>query len=108
VDENTLKSRRALTVPRYIVLGNFAAKGIEDVAHAPNRDEAALNMIKQAGGKAEIYYTMGDYDFVAIMEMPDDDSMLKFLLRMDKMRYVVTRTMKAWNEAEFTKIVSQL
>jgi uncharacterized protein with GYD domain len=95
-------------VPQYIVLGNFAAKGIEDVSHAPNRDDAAMRMIKQAGGKAEIYYTMGEYDFVAVMEMPDDDSMLKFLLQMDRMRYVVTKTMKAWNEEEFTKIVSKL
>jgi len=38
-------------MPRYIVLGNFAAKGIEDVVHAPNRDEAAMRMIEEAGGR---------------------------------------------------------
>jgi uncharacterized protein with GYD domain len=95
-------------VPRYIVLGNFAAKGIEDVVHAPKRDEAAMQLIEHAGGKAEFYYTLGEYDFVALIEMPDDESMLKFLLKIDRMRNVVTKTLKAWSESEFSRIVSEL
>jgi uncharacterized protein with GYD domain len=100
--------RRVLAVPRYIVLGNFAAQGIEDVVDAPKRDEAARGLIEQAGGRAQIYYTFGEYDFVAIIEMPDDDSMLKFLLQIGRMRNVVTKTLKAWSESEFADIVSTL
>jgi uncharacterized protein with GYD domain len=103
-----LRVRRFLAVSRYIVLGNFAAQGIEDVIEAPKRDEAARLLIEQAGGKAQIYYTLGEYDFVAVIEMPDDDSMLKFLLQIGRMRNVVTKTLKAWSESEFAGIVSRL
>jgi len=37
--------------------------------------------------------------------MPNDESMLKFLLQIGSMGNVVTKTLKAWKESEFAKVV---
>ncbi len=95
-------------MPSYIILGNFTKKGIEKIADAPKRDEEARRLIEEAGGSLQLFYTMGDYDFVAIMEMPDDESMLKFLLQTLRGKKVVMKTLKAWTEQEFGEVVSRL
>lgn len=95
-------------MPHYIILGNFTKKGIEKIEDAPKRDEEARRIIEEAGGSLQLFYTMGDYDFVAIMEMPDDESMLKFLLQTLRGKKVVMKTLKAWTEKEFAEVVSGL
>lgn len=65
-------------------------------------------MIEQAGGKMQLYYTLGEYDFVAIIEMPRDEDMLKFLLQVGSAGNVRTKTLKAWTESETHKVMSQL
>ena len=95
-------------MPQYICLGNFTRQGVGNLADAPKRDEDARRLVEQAGGKVQIYYTLGEYDFVAIIEMPDDESMLKFLLQIGSMGNVVTKTLKAWSESEFANVVAQI
>ena len=95
-------------MPHYIILGNFTKKGIEKIEDAPKRDEEARRLIEGAGGSLQLYYTMGDYDFVAIMEMPDDENMLKFLIQTLRGKKVVMKTLKAWTEQEFGEVVSKL
>lgn len=92
----------------YIILGNFTEHGMKKIAEAPERDAEARRQIEQAGGNLDLFYTMGDFDFVAIVEMPDDEKMLKFLIQTLSMRNVVTKTLKAWTESEFAELVSQV
>jgi uncharacterized protein with GYD domain len=95
-------------MPHYVILGNFTEQGIKNVRQAPKRDEEARRMIEQTGGKMQIYYTLGEYDFVAITEMPDDESMMKFLLQAGSLGNVRTKTLKAWTESDSVKVMSQL
>ncbi len=92
----------------YIILGNFTEQGIKNVRQVPKRDEEARRMIEQAGGKMQIYYTLGEYDFVAITEMPDDEAMMKFLLQAGSLGNVRTKTLKAWTESDSAKVISQV
>jgi uncharacterized protein with GYD domain len=95
-------------MPHYIILGNFTEQGIKNVRQVPKRDDEARRMIEQAGGKMQIYYTLGEYDFVAITEMPDDEAMMKFLLQAGSLGNVRTKTLKACTESDSTKVISQL
>ncbi len=95
-------------MPHYIILGNFTEQGIKNVRQVPKRDDEARQMIEQAGGKMQIYYTLGEYDFVAIVEMPDDEAMMKFLLQAGSLGNVRTKTLKAWTESDSVKVISQL
>jgi uncharacterized protein with GYD domain len=63
-------------------------------------------MIEKAGGKMQLYSTMGEYDFVMIVEMPKDDDIAAILLCIGSMGNIRTKTMKAWTEAEATKILT--
>ena len=92
----------------YIILGNFTEQGIKNVGQVPKRDEEARRMIEQAGGKMQIYYTLGEYDFVAITEMPDDEAMMKFRLQTGSLGNVRTKTLKAWTEFDSAKVISQV
>jgi uncharacterized protein with GYD domain len=92
----------------YIILGNFTEQGIKNVRQVPKRDEEARRMIEQAGGKMQIYYTLGEYDFVAITEMPDDEAMMKFRLQTGSLGNVRTKTLKAWTEFDSAKVISQV
>ncbi len=95
-------------MPLYIVLGNFTEQGIRNIKDVPKRDESARRLIEEAGGKAQIYYTLGEYDFVSIVEMPSDEDVMKFLLQVGKLGNVRTKTLKAWSESDSVKVISQL
>jgi len=95
-------------MPHYIVLGNYTEQGIRNVKASVKRDEEARRMIEQAGGKVQLYYTLGEYDFVAILEMPSDENLLKFLLQVGTAGNVRTKTLKAWSESEAHRVMSQL
>lgn len=92
----------------YIILGNYTEQGIKNVKDSPKRDEEARRMIEKAGGKMQLYYTMGEHDFVAIIELPSDEEVAKFLLQVGRAGNVRTKTLKAWSESEIHKVMSQL
>lgn len=93
---------------QYIILGKFTNEGLRKLEKFPNKDKAARNLIEKLGGKLQIYYTMGEYDFVAFVDMPDEESMLKLLLRMGKIGDVRTNTLRAHSESVFHKLLEQL
>jgi uncharacterized protein with GYD domain len=93
-------------LPVFVVLGNWTAQGIRKITEAPKRAKAAHDMINKAGGKMQLFYTMGKYDFVAIIEVPKDDDVMAILLCLGSMGNIRTRTMKAWTEPEAAKILT--
>jgi uncharacterized protein with GYD domain len=95
-------------MPVFVVLGNWTEQGIRKVTEAPKRDKVAHDMVNKAGGKMQVFYTLGKYDFVAIIEVPKDDDAMAILLCLGSMGNVRTTTMKAWTEAEAAKILTAL
>jgi uncharacterized protein with GYD domain len=93
-------------LPVFVVLGNWTDQGIRNITEAPKRAKVANDMMKKAGGKMQTYYTLGKYDFVAIMEVPKDDDLMAILLCLGSMGNVRTTTMKAWTESETAKIIT--
>jgi uncharacterized protein with GYD domain len=83
-------------MPAFIVLGKFTQKGIENMKDSPERLEAARKVAKKGGGEIkEFYYTMGRYDFVAICEAPDVESMMRSLLVISGAGAVRTESLPA-------------
>ncbi len=92
----------------YIILGSYTEQGIKNVMDSPKRDEEARRMIEKSGGKMQLYYTMGECDFIAIIEMRSDEDLARFLLQVGRSGNVRTKTLKAWSESEIHKVMSQL
>jgi uncharacterized protein with GYD domain len=93
-------------LPFFVVLGNLTAQGIQKITEAPKRDKAVHDMVNKAGGKMQVFYTLGKYDFISIIEVPEDEDIMAILLRIGSMGNVRTTTMKAWTEAEAAKIIT--
>ena len=63
-------------MPRYLIQASYNTAGIQALVRNPqNRAEAIRPIVEAAGGKLESFdYCFGDYDVVAIAEMPDNVS----------------------------------
>ena len=94
---------------RYIVLINFTEQGIKTIKDLPKRVQAAREAVEKAGGKfVEWNLTMGQYDAVAIAEVPDDAAAAAVILGAGKEGTIRTTTLKAFSEAEAAKIIGKL
>jgi len=95
-----------IVLSSFVVLGNWTEQGIRKVSEAPKRIKETRGMIEKAGGKMQLFYTAGKYDFVMIVEIPKDDDLMAILLCIGSMGNIRTTTMKAWTEAEGAKILT--
>ena len=96
-------------MPTYISLVQYTAKGIEAIKDSPKRLDAARKVFEEAGAKLkEFYLVMGEYDIVIISEAPNDEVVAKVNLMLGAKGSVRTQTSRAFNEAEYRKIVSSL
>jgi uncharacterized protein with GYD domain len=93
-------------LPVFVVLGNWTEQGIRNVQAAPERIKTTHSMIEKAGGKMQLFYTLGKYDFAMIVEVPKDEAIMEILLCLGSMGNVRTVTMKAWTEEEGAKILT--
>ena len=96
-------------MPTYIMLLNWTDKGAQDAKDAPARAERARQAAKDMGGELKgVYMVMGQYDFVAILELPSDEAMAKFAIKTSQLGFVQTETLRAFTEAEYGQIVASL
>jgi uncharacterized protein with GYD domain len=88
---------------------NWTDQGVRGVKDAPKRAQASRDLAKKVGVEIkQIYLTSGDADLVFIIETPNGDNVAKFALALSTLGNLRTRTARAWPEAEFLKLVSEL
>ena len=93
----------------YIVLIKWTQKGIQEIKESPSRVAKARAAIAAAGGEMKAFYvTLGRYDMVAVLEVPDDVTYAKVMLTLGSRGGVRTETLSAFSEGEFGKIVEAL
>jgi uncharacterized protein with GYD domain len=96
-------------MPTFITLVSWTDQGIRTVKDAPKRLEAGRVLAKKLGVEVkQIYVTSGETDLVVILETANPDNIPKFVLAMAAQGNGRTRTMRAWSEVEFAKMVSEL
>jgi len=87
---------------------NWTDQGIRNVKESPKRADAVSALANKLGAKMQIFYTMGEYDLVAITEAPSDEVAMQLLLEIGRLGNVRTKTLKAWTVAEATKVIAKL
>jgi uncharacterized protein with GYD domain len=96
-------------MPTFMVSMNWTDQGIRSIKDAPKRVKAAHNLAKKVGVEIkQLYLTTGDSDLVAFLDTPSGDNVAKFALALSSLGNVHTRTARAWSEAEYLKIISEL
>ena len=96
-------------MPTYISLLRLTQQGIQNIKESPNRLAASRKAFEAAGGRLrDIYVVTGQYDFVAVVEAPDDETAARVALSLGALGNVRTETMRAFTEDEYRRIVSAL
>ena len=84
-------------------------QGIKDVKDLPNRVQSGREAIEKAGGKwLDWNFTLGEYDALVKVELPNDYVAASVVLGLGKLGNVRTTTLKAFNEGEMKKIVEKI
>ena len=96
-------------MPTYVVLYKLTDQGIRNIKEAPQRIEEGIKAIEAMGGKVIGFYSvMGEYDYVGIGEMPNDETAVTFALALGSQGNARTTTLKAFTKEEFAEIVKKL
>ncbi len=96
-------------MPTYISLLRYTQQGISAIKQSPTRLDVAKEAYRRAGGELKAFYlTMGSYDAVVIVELPDDMTGAKLALALGAQGNVRTETLRALTEEEFRRVVSEL
>ena len=96
-------------MPTYIVLGEFTDQGIRNVKDSPKRAEAMKAMGKKTGVTVkEVYWTLGKYDVVTVVDAPDDTAVTALLLSLGGLGNVRTHCLRAFNAEEMGKILGKM
>ncbi|MET0841153.1 MAG: GYD domain-containing protein [Methyloceanibacter sp.] len=96
-------------MPTYIVLGQFTEQGIRNVKDTSKRADAAKELAKKLGAKVlDLYWTIGRYDAVFIVEAPDDETITAFALSSGKLGNVRTETLRAFAQGEINQILNRV
>jgi uncharacterized protein with GYD domain len=93
----------------YILLGKWTQQGAQGAAEGGQRRQAAKEVAKSFGGEIkQTYLTMGQYDIVAIVDAPDDESVAKIALKVGSFGNLSTQTLRAFDEAETDRLYSSI
>lgn len=91
----------------YISLLRFTEKGAENIKDSPKRAHHFNAMAKKAGVKVEAqYWTLGAYDGVIIIRADSEKKALHLLTLLAAAGNVRTKTLQAFTDKEFAKIVA--
>ena len=96
-------------MPTYISPLNFTDQGIRTVKDTPDRAQRAAETAEKHGARFEqLYWTVGPYDIVTIIEAPDDESATAALLEISSWGNIRTTTLRAYNREEMSSILERL
>ena len=88
----------------YVTLLRYTQQGITSIKQAPGRVDAARQAFRTLGAELKaVYLVMGRYDFVALVEAPDDATAA---LALGSKGNVSSETLRAFTEDEFRNIVA--
>ena len=93
----------------YVVLANFTDQGIRSAKDSPKRAEAFKQMAKTFGVTVkELFWTLGRYDVVTIVEGPDEFSATALNLSLGALGNVHTESLRAFSAADMMTIVGKM
>lgn len=95
-------------MPTYIVLYNFTDEGAKNIKSTVQASRGVREKQLQRGFQVrELVWTQGPYDLVAIVDAPDEESMMAGLLNISGAGNVRSLTMRAFTEQEMERIIEK-
>lgn len=96
-------------MPIFVILTKFTSEGLKGIKKAPERLKAAQEIAKSVGSEIKgIYYTMGRYDYVAIVEGPSVEAAMKGLFMLGAGGATKTETLVGLSMDDAMKVISEI
>ena len=96
-------------MPSYIMLNRYTSQGIGNVKQSPDRVDALKQVFKANGAEIkQVFFVMGAYDSVLVVEAPDDETCTRLSLTISAAGNIHVETLRAFTESEFRKILVTL
>ncbi|MET8220579.1 GYD domain-containing protein [Streptomyces hirsutus] len=95
-------------MPTYVTLLNWTDQGIRNYKDTAKRSEAFSAAAQKLKTKVlNLYWTVGSYDLVAVVEAPDDETATAVLLQLGGVGNVRTTTLRAFGREEMDRIIAK-
>lgn len=92
----------------FVSLVNWTEQGITGFKDTSKRLEAVEQTLAKHGASFKsMYWTIGPYDIVAVIEAPDDESATAALLEIGAKGNVRTTTLRGFTRTEFEGIIAK-
>ena len=93
----------------YIALLQFTEQGVRNIKDTTKRSAATREMASTLGVKVvDIFWTLGPYDIVLVLEAPDDETLTAFTLKLSSLGNVKTQTLRAFRAKEMDAILNKV
>jgi uncharacterized protein with GYD domain len=94
-------------MPTFVLLGNLTAEAVSKIGVEGKRQKQAFDLAKKYKCEVKaLYYTMGKYDWIAIVESLDNETALKALFELVAGGASRTRTMLAFPAEDVAKMTA--
>jgi uncharacterized protein with GYD domain len=91
-------------MPVFIMLTRLTSNGVKTIKDNPGRVQEVNKEVEQLGVKVvNQWATLGEYDFVSVVEAPDETTMAKVSVELGSRGTTTNETMSAIPAEEFTK-----
>jgi uncharacterized protein with GYD domain len=83
-------------MPTFLMLTNLTAEGVRTLKNHPGRIAEVNREVEQMGVKVVSQYaTLGQYDFVTVVEAPDEATMAKVSVELGSRGTLTSQTLAA-------------
>ena len=83
-------------MPTYVMLTNLTADGVRTLKNNPGRVAEVNKEVEQIGAKVIAQYaTLGQYDFITIVEAPDEKTMANVSVELGSRGTMTSETLTA-------------
>ena len=93
---------------QYVVLLNFTDEGVKSLKTGQGRTQAQEAIARMGGRVIWQGLTMGQYDVVAVVELPGDEQALSLALGQAMGGAARSQTLKAFPPEEVDRLISQI
>ncbi|MEO8092289.1 MAG: GYD domain-containing protein [bacterium] len=91
-------------MPTYIMLTRLTSDGVKTLKDNPSRVREVNKEVEHLGVKVQSQWaTLGGYDFITVVDAPDETTMAKLSIEMGSRGTVTNETLTAIDAEEFTK-----
>jgi uncharacterized protein with GYD domain len=94
-------------MPTYVMLTNLTSEGVKTLKGNPGRVAEVNREVEALGARVVAQYTtLGQYDFVSIVEAPSDEAMARVSVEMGSRGTMTSQTLTAISAERLAEVLA--